>query len=134
MGKIGRPPKYNTPEHLQEKIQEYIDQNKAIGLTITGLCYYCGFESRQSFYSYGKKDEFSYTIKRARLFIESSYELKLLDKTPAGAIFALKNLGWTDQQHITHDISYSEISDDELISRANKILTSGEKDGTKQSS
>ena len=131
MEKAGRPPKYKTPEELQIKIQEYIDENKLTGLTITGLCYHCGFESRQSFYDLGNRDEFSYTIKRARLFIESSYELKLHDRTPAGAIFALKNLGWTDQQHITHDISYSEITDEELINRANKILTTGKESGAK---
>ena len=97
----GRPPKFDSPEQLQEKIQEYIDQNKESGLTITGLCYHCGFESRQSFYDLQKRDKFSYTIKRARLFIENFYELKLSDKFSTGAIFALKNLGWTDKQELS---------------------------------
>jgi len=125
--KEGRPPKYESPEQLQKKIQEYVDENKSTGLTITGLCLHLGFESRQSFYDLQKRDEFSYTIKKGRLFIENAYELKLHDKFSTGAIFALKNLGWTDQQHFTHDISYSEIPDDELIDRANKIIASGQK-------
>jgi len=93
-----RPPVFNTPEELQEKIQEYLDNptkkiKKHIKLKVGGndkieevevpvltighLCYYLGFASRQSFYDYEKKDGFSYTIKRARLFIESEYEALL---------------------------------------------------------
>ena len=81
--KGGRPPKYNTPEKLQKKIDDYfkkvpkkeyvINGEKAsvIGThTITGLVLYCGFCDRQSFYAYEKKAEFSYTIKRARSRME----------------------------------------------------------------
>jgi len=100
----GRPPKYKTPGELQVEIDKYVTDctDSGIPLTITGLCYRCGFESRQSFYAYEQKEEFSYTIKRARLLIERSYELKLQDKSYSGAIFALKNMGWTDRQEIDH--------------------------------
>lgn len=112
----GRPPMYDDPQKLLVKIQEYFDTcvpqeiedeegNKIIGLpntaTITGLCLYCGFESRQSFYAYEDKKEFSYIIKRARLVIESCYEEGLNYKSPTGAIFALKNMGWYDRQEVT---------------------------------
>lgn len=65
--------------------------------TITGLCYYLGFESRQSFYDYEQRPEFSYTVKRARLFIEQEYEEQLTTGNTVGAIFALKNMGWRDR-------------------------------------
>lgn len=97
---MARPPSYKTAKELQERIDEYLDesQNK---MTISGLCYHLGFASRQSFYDLEKKKEFSYTIKRARLRIESHYESKLLTKTSTiGAIFALKNFGWEDTQAI----------------------------------
>ena len=127
---VGRPPTFKTPLELEEKILEYLEKqitdNKP--LTISGLCYYCGFESRQSFYAYEKKEEFSYTIKKARLAIEIAYEEMLHDKYPTGAIFALKNLGWTDQQHFKHDVSYSDMTDDELLNRINKVITSRGKD------
>jgi len=127
---IGRPPKYKNPKELEKKIQEYIATTELTSkpLTISGLCYHCGFESRQSFYDVEKREDFSYTIKRARLLIENSYELSLRsDKggVQTGSIFALKNLGWTDNRQITHDINYSDISDDELISRINKLTKSG---------
>jgi len=101
--KGGRPPIYKTPEELQEVITGYLASCEITGvpLTITGLCLFCKFESRQSFYDMEKRDGFTYTIKSARLQVEHSYELKLHGKQPAaGIIFALKNMGWTDQQQI----------------------------------
>ena len=101
---MGRPPKYKTVQEFEKKIEEYIEEcsEKKIPLTITGLCLFCGFESRQSFYAYGKKPEFSYTIKRAHLAIERSYEIRLSGNTVTGAIFALKNLGWSDHTSVDH--------------------------------
>lgn len=116
--KGGRPPHFETPEQLQEAISEYFEKGvrkkkyiidkKAVEIevpTITGLCYHIGFESRQSFYAYEKKEGFSYTIKRARLFIESHYESLLQVGNTTGAIFALKNFDWTDKQQHEHDVS-----------------------------
>lgn len=110
----GRPPIFETVEELTEKINEYFNtgvkiRNIILGKspnqyevkvpvpTITGLCNYIGFESRQSFYDYEKRDGFSYTIKRARLFIEQEYEEQLTQGNTIGAIFALKNMGWKDK-------------------------------------
>jgi len=115
----GRPPHFETPEELQGKIKEYFEtgvkkrtvvvgpsNNKtAVEIpipTITGLCYFLGFESRQSFYDYENREGFSYTIKRARLFIETEYEEQLTIGNTTGAIFALKNFGWADKQVIDH--------------------------------
>jgi len=101
----GRPPKYKNPEKLEEKIQEYIKncEEENNPLTISGLCLFCGFESRQSFYDLEKKPEFSYIIKKARLTIESIYEAQLHKTACSGAIFALKNFGWSDHQSIQID-------------------------------
>jgi len=113
----GRPPLFETPEQLQEAIDKYFneginkkkiitgkaDNKQVIEVpipTITGLCYYIGFDSRQSFYDYEKKDGFTYTIKRARLFIEQEYEEQLQIGNTVGAIFALKNMGWIDKQEV----------------------------------
>jgi hypothetical protein len=115
--KGGAPPKFKTAKELQAKIDKYFkncpDKKKIVTKagkvievpipTICGLCLYCGFESRQSFYDYEKRPAFSYTIKRARLFIEKEYEQMLQGQNCTGAIFALKNLGWIDKtsQEIT---------------------------------
>lgn len=118
MSKVGRPPFYDTVEELQEAIKAYFnkpptkkvivgkgDDRQEIELpllTLTGLAYHLGFESRQSFYDYEEKPEFTYTLKRARLFIERDYEMQLQLGNPAGAIFALKNFGWKDKQETEH--------------------------------
>lgn len=98
----GRPPHYKNPEDLWDKAMEYF--NSVERPTITRLCLHLGFESRQSFYDFEKRDGFSYTIKRLRTMIEAEYEDKLADKesATAGVIFALKNLGWSDKQEIDH--------------------------------
>ena len=115
----GRPPLYDDPEKLQAKIDEYFKKggtqrtfvcgsgsNKyevtVTIYTITGLCLYCGFESRQSFYAYEDKKEFSYVIKKARTQIEQMYEENLQYGNTTGSIFALKNFGWVDKQEIEH--------------------------------
>lgn len=112
----GRPPFYKTVKELQSKVDEYFNGNAnkkkiIIGeteidipvYTICGLAYYLGFESRQSFYSYEKHEVFSYTIKRARLRIEMSYEQNLTFQNATGSIFALKNMDWKDQTEVKTD-------------------------------
>ena len=101
----GRPPKYETVEELNDKIVEYFEKIKKEkdSPTITGLVLHCGFCDRASFYDYEKKPEFTHTIKKARTTLEMVYEKYLLKgNNTAGAIFALKNFGWTDKQQIEH--------------------------------
>lgn len=109
---------YKTADELQAAISDYFqnpptksvivgkgDNQQVIELpvlTITGLAYHLGFESRQSFYAYEDRPEFSYTIKRARLFIENDYEKQLQIGNTTGAIFALKNFGWRDKIETEH--------------------------------
>lgn len=118
----GRPPAFETPEQLQEAIDDYFNNGVKIKTvvigrkgseqvleipvpTITGLCYHIGFESRQSFYDYQEKLLFTYTVKRARLFIEKEYEEQLSTGNVTGAIFALKNMGWVDRQEIDQNMT-----------------------------
>jgi hypothetical protein len=142
----GRPPFFDNPDSLQDKINEYFihgvtvkkviigkaPHNYTLDVevpTISGLAYYIGFESRQSFYDYEQKPEFAYTIKKVRLFIEKHYEEMLQTGNTTGAIFALKNFGWTDKQEIDqktehsgkieHTIDHSKLSDAALREIAN---------------
>lgn len=109
----GQPPIFDNPDDLQNKIDEYFESCKGTKdnpgqfLTITGLALYVGFESRQSFYDYEKRPEFSYIIKRARLQVENGYEQRLFGNNPTGPIFALKNMGWADKQEIEQKTEHS---------------------------
>lgn len=136
----GRPPMFESPQSLQAKVDEYFvwiqgdketicdsdDEGKPVDRevftrwpeppTITGLCLFLGFESRQSFYDYGNRDGFSYTIKRARLRVENEYEKAMqLAKNPTGHIFALKNLGWSDKQEIDHTTGGEKMEPTKII-------------------
>ena len=91
-----------TKEVIEEEVDVDIWDRMPEQPNITNLALFLGFDSRQSFYDYGKNEEFSYTIKRARLAIENHYEGHLLTPAAPGAIFALKNFGWTDKQEIEH--------------------------------
>ena len=117
VNKGGRPARFKTVEEMQERIDKYFESLKCIDpesrkqftkpATITGLALHLGFCSRQSLYDYKDSDMFSYTIKTARLRVESSYEENLFTKNATGAIFGLKNLGWSDKQEIKQDLSVS---------------------------
>ena len=111
----GRPAKFETAEELEELVIEFFqslekkdDEGKIYYLpaTITGLALHLGFCSRQSFYDYEKVEEFSYTIKKARMMVENGYEKSLFSKHSTGAIFALKNMGWKDKSEVDNTHSF----------------------------
>lgn len=95
----GRPAHFETPEALENKIEEYFEfcLTDKVNITITGLALYLGFADRQSLYDYQNREGFSCIIKRARTTVENAYEQKLYSMTFGGAIFALKNMGWFDK-------------------------------------
>lgn len=66
--------------------------------TIAGLALFLGFDSIRAFNEYEEKGRFANTLKRGRLRIESVYEKKLHHHSSAGAIFALKNMGWDNKK------------------------------------
>jgi hypothetical protein len=120
--KGGRPPKFKTAPELQRAIQSYFDlltDYSGMKPTITGLTLYLGFMSRQSFYDMENITKFTYTVKRARMLIESVYEQLLHGSTPTGAIFALKNMGWDDKQTIDQTI----VKETEVFKIGDQIIT-----------
>jgi len=85
---------------FKNNLNEENKNEKAESPTITGLALCLGFNSRHDFELYEAKGKFASCIKRARLRVEASYEKKLNNGSPTGAIFALKSLGWTDKPEI----------------------------------
>ncbi len=121
-------PFYKTSEELSEAVDDYFkngvpekdvmmgrDMVKIPVPTITGLALHLGFCSRQSFYDYEKRPEHSYTIKRARTFIESHYEELLQVGNTTGAIFALKNMGWIDKVNNDHTTNGKDIAPPKIV-------------------
>ena len=102
--KRGRPAAYETPEAMQEAVDNYIARCKSDGepVTLTGGLIALGLNSKQTLSDYEQKDGFSGPVKRFRLAVEAEYERRLHDSSPTGAIFALKNMGWSDRQELEH--------------------------------
>jgi hypothetical protein len=100
---MGRPRLYADAESFTAKVEDYFayctDSQKSP--TLAGLSYYLGFADKQSFSQYEEYgDEFSLTVKRARLRMEADRHERVISKdtfTP-GLIFDLKNNhGWRDK-------------------------------------
>lgn len=127
----GRPLKFRSATQLQPYIDEYFNQTPKDEWTITGLALYLGM-SRRQLLEYGGRGEFNNCIKMARQQIENAWEQRLMTKSTAGAIFALKQFGWTDtrtvEQHTTVDITHTvddTLGADYLSYRQRKIIEQG---------
>ena len=126
--KNGRPPIYKDSQYLSDKIDEYFIyvqgeyvEKETVNpitfqdgivkewireperITVTGLALYLGFADRQLLQDYKKKPKFSFPIKRAMTRVEQEYENYLFERNPTGAIFALKNFGWSDKSQVDVD-------------------------------
>lgn len=127
MGAGGRPRKYNSAEEVQELIEKYfnscfedayiVKDGKVIILkdakgnpikrqfkpfTVTGLANALDM-SRETLLQYGKEEEFSDTIMKAKRMCEIYAEERLYDRDGnRGAIFSLSNnfKSWNDKQQI----------------------------------
>ena len=100
----GRPRKFKTVEEMSDAIDAYFDETAFDKITITGLALHLGFTSRADLINYeGYSDEFHYTIKTAKLFVENAYEQDLRSKGGSGPIFALKNFDWKDKHDVKHE-------------------------------
>jgi len=104
----GRPRLFKTAASFDAKVEEYHEYCKEAKepVTWTGLALFLGFSCRASIDEYAQYDGFSYSVKRAKALVEWHYEMRLATAaSPSGAIFALKNFGWTDKQEIDHKSS-----------------------------
>lgn len=106
----GRPPKYETPEQMQEAIDFYFNKDNSNGAyiltgedtktylpTISGLAYSLGMTT-EALRNYEGKEEFLATVKRAKQKVEVALEQRLYGQAVVGTIFNLKNnFGWRDK-------------------------------------
>lgn len=97
----GRPRLYESAEAFAQKTGEYFQQVEERGKmpTMAGLCLHMGFYDRESFSHYAEYgEEFSRTVKGARLMIEDDRHQRLANPACTGVIFDLKvNHGWQDK-------------------------------------
>jgi hypothetical protein len=119
---VGRPPKYSTPQEMQEAIDAYFAEIDAhnrdvIGkdmitlmrpYTVTGLAIALDL-TRQGLieYSQKKNGEFSDTLRRAKAKVERFSEEQLYRTGQVtGVIFNLKNnFDWKDKSEVDQNLS-----------------------------
>ena len=118
---VGQPLKFKSNQELQSKIDDYfnscfvdsIDEDtgekikKCVRpLTITGLALALD-TNRHTLLEYEEKDEYTHTIKRAKLRIESFAEEQLFtNPRTAGVIFNMvNNWAWQNKQENKSEIS-----------------------------
>lgn len=101
--KGGRPRIIESPERMDELVDEYVKQckgEKKRPITLTGCILHLGLSSRESLSLYEERKEFIDSVKRLKMIVENTYEENLHGTTAAGSIFALKNMGWSDKHEI----------------------------------
>lgn len=97
----GRPLKFKTVEELQVKMDKYFAETSEKEWTITGLALALDTD-RTTLINYQNRDGYFDAIKKGKEMVHNAYEKDLRAKGRSGDIFALKNFGWTDQQHVDH--------------------------------
>jgi len=136
--KVGRPLKFQSVEEMEKLINAYFESCFAVNeetgeaeqiepFTVTGLALAVGTD-RHGLIEYAERPEFSHTIKKAKSFIENYAEKSALtSRNPAGAIFILKNHGWSDTQKLELTGADGgpvevEVSSAELARRARELI------------
>jgi hypothetical protein len=106
----GRPRAYKNHKEFEAKVEEYFES--ATIPSITGIAYHLGFSDRESFSTYeAYGEDFSRTVKRARMRIEKDRIERLNDKQrfSPGTIFDLKNnYGWVDKQEMEVTVNHED--------------------------
>lgn len=98
----GRPRLIESPEEMLERGHAYFAECKESEshILITGLALALGLSGREALSEYGRRQEFSATVKELKSVCEQYAENRIFEGNPAGAIFALKNYGWTDKAEL----------------------------------
>lgn len=111
----GRPPTWSDPEAFDKSVDAYFTECQELNEPPlwTGLALHLGFVSRESLWEYGKKPEYTDSVKKALTRIEAKYEKAAFTaRNAAGPIFALKNFGWKDktesEQTIKQEVTFKD--------------------------
>jgi hypothetical protein len=119
--RVGRPRLLASPQEFATLADEYfrlcIEHDEPF--TITGLAIGVCLATRDGLDGYQARPEFHDIVKKAKILVENGYERRLHGQHVAGAIFSLKNMGWSDRQDVSlsgglASIDFSRLSDEQL--------------------
>lgn len=91
--------KVETPEKFDKAVEEYVEYKtkKKEPLTISGALLWMGIYDQHTLARYAERDGFAPSVKRLQVVVREGYERRMHTTQPTGAIFALKNMGWSDR-------------------------------------
>ena len=95
--------KYDNPQELLEKIEEYFNTTPPKEQTRAGLCVFLGITTMTlcNYKNGSQGDEIAEVVRWAYTRMEHKYEMDLNYRpNPTGPIFALKQYGWKDSQDV----------------------------------
>lgn len=101
---MGNLPTWDDPDKLQFAVDRYFSLPENLNNpTVCGLSLELGFDSRSAIYAYKDKPEFESVIKKALMRVEAAMEKRCGENgNCVGAIFRLKNHGWSDKSEVEH--------------------------------
>ena len=126
----GKPPIIPNAEEFNRRAQAYFDSctpteanPEPPKLGFVALALALGLNGRAQLREYGERPVYASAVKKALSVVEASYESQLRSGQPVGAIFALKQAGWSDRQDIDvrgglGAIDYSRLTDEQLVRMA----------------
>lgn len=123
----GRPRFYETADDLAVACDEYFTKcfEAEMGPTVTGLALHLGYSRKEQLYQQKRDAEYIWVVDRARLMVEHGYEQLLRSGVnPAGAIFALKNMQWSDKQEVemSGSMDVKELSEGERVAKLKSLV------------
>lgn len=111
MSEVGRPPKFNSPEQLEELFFKYIDycEEKQFMPNISGFCVYLKrLENisihRDTYYEYKNKQGYSDTIKSIDDAIEDAVLNNKCQKDLIKIAYLNNKCGYTHKQEVKGDM------------------------------
>lgn len=138
INKVGHPKSFKEPKELMEKANSYLKKcmiKKIVGFdegeivnrdcyviaSIVGFANHCGV-SRETIYEYGRKEEYSDTIKRIDNLFEEHNTIGVSNgdiKTAFGIFYFKNKHGYVDKTETTNhninkNIETNQMSDEEL--------------------
>lgn len=111
---MSRPPIFDTAKDFTAAADAYFEACKPKGdsdgdmPTVNGLCLALGM-TRKTLWAYADKPEFCDAVEKARARLEMAWERRLAGTACTGAIFWLKNQGWSDRTEsvVTASVAHS---------------------------
>ena len=116
---VGRPRLIESPQEMRARGEAYFAECRASEepILVTGLALALGLSGREALSEYGRREEYSVPVKELKSVCERFAESRLFANNPTGAIFALKNYGWTDRTEVEHS---GRLSLEQLVAAAGK--------------